>query len=459
MREQVENGMRESLYDILEVSRTASPEVIRAAYKSLVQRFHPDKNPGNPNAEDLLKLINNAYDTLSDPSKRAAYDVMLALEEMASPEKPAEEENAEESGTPSEQEADHAFVEKWDLYQAFIGKNPNYYRPIFKRVHITGKTSHAVNWPALLAGGGWAAYRKLYGIAALHFVLLAAGLGLMQFFESPFEWLALIPFVGMSVWLSMSANALYFRHASKTITEISSRDIDSAEIFRTVHLAGGVNALAPLIFAGLSAIAVLASNELVPSSQPEKVELATAIPAPRPRAESAPAPAPTPVAPTPLPRAPEQEPTTVRAPKARPETAPVPVPVKPVEKRKPKPDVIRKMAPPPPTVIAIARPRRPATEAPEYPDLATAVSSGDRTAVEKMLKDGEDINLIKNNQVPLIIAVKNGDIAMVRLLIAHGADVNLTDARGNTAMIYAKVGADAKLIEILKNAGAKNPFD
>jgi ankyrin repeat protein len=76
-----------------------------------------------------------------------------------------------------------------------------------------------------------------------------------------------------------------------------------------------------------------------------------------------------------------------------------------------------------------------------------------------MLKDGADINLIKGNQIPLIIAVKNGDIAMVRLLIAHGADVNLTDAMGNTAMIYAKVGADAKLIEILKNAGAKNPFN
>ncbi len=76
-----------------------------------------------------------------------------------------------------------------------------------------------------------------------------------------------------------------------------------------------------------------------------------------------------------------------------------------------------------------------------------------------MIKRGEDVNLVRGNQVPLIIAVKNGDAAMVKLLISHGADVNLTDNQGNTAMIYAKVRADAKMIEILKNAGAKNPFD
>ena len=66
-----------SHYDTLEVSPQASPEVIRAAYKSLMQRFHPDKNPGNGAIAQRAGLITLAYDTLSDPAKRAAYDHSL----------------------------------------------------------------------------------------------------------------------------------------------------------------------------------------------------------------------------------------------------------------------------------------------------------------------------------------------------------------------------------------------
>ena len=65
-------------YDMLEVSPKASPAVIKAAYKSLIQRFHPDKNLGDPalaRASSLRAgLINQAYETLSDPDKRATYD-------------------------------------------------------------------------------------------------------------------------------------------------------------------------------------------------------------------------------------------------------------------------------------------------------------------------------------------------------------------------------------------------
>ena len=63
-----------TLYDVLQVSRHADPETIKAAYKSLVQRYHPDRNPDNPDAEKILKEINHAYEVLSDPVKRAGYD-------------------------------------------------------------------------------------------------------------------------------------------------------------------------------------------------------------------------------------------------------------------------------------------------------------------------------------------------------------------------------------------------
>jgi len=64
-------------YDALEVSPNASPEVIRAAYKSLIQRFHPDKNPGDEAVAARAAAIVQAYRVLSDPGERAVYDLSL----------------------------------------------------------------------------------------------------------------------------------------------------------------------------------------------------------------------------------------------------------------------------------------------------------------------------------------------------------------------------------------------
>lgn len=64
-------------YDVLEVSPNASAGVIRAAYKSLIQRHHPDKLAGDASANQRATLIIEAYENLSDPEKRAAFDRML----------------------------------------------------------------------------------------------------------------------------------------------------------------------------------------------------------------------------------------------------------------------------------------------------------------------------------------------------------------------------------------------
>lgn len=61
-------------YKILGVSRTASEDEIKKAYRKLAMKYHPDRNPGNKEAEDKFKEINEANEVLSDTKKRAHYD-------------------------------------------------------------------------------------------------------------------------------------------------------------------------------------------------------------------------------------------------------------------------------------------------------------------------------------------------------------------------------------------------
>ena len=61
-------------YEVLSVERIATEEDIKKAYRKLAVKFHPDKNPGDKTAEEKFKEIGEAYEALSDPQKRAAYD-------------------------------------------------------------------------------------------------------------------------------------------------------------------------------------------------------------------------------------------------------------------------------------------------------------------------------------------------------------------------------------------------
>ena len=66
--------MAYEFYKVLGVSRTASEKEIKQAFRKLAKQYHPDANPNNPQAEAKFKEINEAYEVLSDPQKRAQYD-------------------------------------------------------------------------------------------------------------------------------------------------------------------------------------------------------------------------------------------------------------------------------------------------------------------------------------------------------------------------------------------------
>src|SRR5688500_4160799 len=63
-------------YKVLGLDKKATQDEIKKAYRKLAVQYHPDKNPGNKEAEEKFKLANEANDVLSDPEKRKKYDTL-----------------------------------------------------------------------------------------------------------------------------------------------------------------------------------------------------------------------------------------------------------------------------------------------------------------------------------------------------------------------------------------------
>src|SRR5690606_36897441 len=66
--------MKKDYYEILGISKSADASEIKKAYRKKAIEYHPDKNPGDKQAEENFKLADEAYEVLSDPDKRSRYD-------------------------------------------------------------------------------------------------------------------------------------------------------------------------------------------------------------------------------------------------------------------------------------------------------------------------------------------------------------------------------------------------
>jgi curved DNA-binding protein CbpA len=77
-------------YRILEISPYSTSEEIKKQYKKLVKKYHPDKTSGDTVLEDKLKLVTAAYQILSNPDKRKAYDQMREAQQASQQPRPAD---------------------------------------------------------------------------------------------------------------------------------------------------------------------------------------------------------------------------------------------------------------------------------------------------------------------------------------------------------------------------------
>ncbi|MCF0124618.1 MAG: DnaJ domain-containing protein, partial [Clostridia bacterium] len=85
--------MKKNYYEILEVDKNASPEIIKKAYNTLVKKYHPDLQDKDlkRDYEEKIKLINEAYDVISDNEKKAKYDEKLKQQKLEIESKKIEE--------------------------------------------------------------------------------------------------------------------------------------------------------------------------------------------------------------------------------------------------------------------------------------------------------------------------------------------------------------------------------
>lgn len=119
-------------YKILQLKRDAVQADIKKAYRRLAKQYHPDTNHGDKKAEEIFKKINEAYDTLSDEGKKAAYDTkMFAGEETRTSGGNTDQSKQTYRPAPNMTAAD--FSGSNNIFEDFFGFDPKSNSPELKR--------------------------------------------------------------------------------------------------------------------------------------------------------------------------------------------------------------------------------------------------------------------------------------------------------------------------------------
>jgi curved DNA-binding protein CbpA len=157
-------GRRQDHYEVLGLHSDAPSEVIRAAYRALAAKYHPDRNPGDPGAGLKLKRLNAAFEVLSDPRRKTLYDELTRSPEASdeTPSEPPENEppRSRVSEEPQPEEARSEVPREEDRPRS----NPQAAGPS----HVERVATHAARGFGRVAGWLTGAALAAAIIAALH---------------------------------------------------------------------------------------------------------------------------------------------------------------------------------------------------------------------------------------------------------------------------------------------------
>lgn len=187
-----------------------------------------------------------------------------------------------ESPPPKIQDSEQQGINTTDrrqIYEAVIGKNINYYLPIFERFDRDGRTSASWNWPAFFCGGLWCLYRKMNFVGFLYiFVLMVLGV----FEKADTQGVLAIPlfltYSALSFGLGMYANTFYYNHINKKIRSLDLKDknVLYQESFSKMFKPNKAVFYVLGVFIGLGVIGIIAAIAIPQFAKPQKKEYTSA---------------------------------------------------------------------------------------------------------------------------------------------------------------------------------------